>query len=125
VRPDRSHPLLGELERLGSRELKLTLAQLSAEERAQVLGLLEAGALEAPAPAFEALVGLSPWLLKAVDETKSPGPARLTPATRSALSRALNEVAGKDAANERPKAREPNTFIGRMLARNQRRRAGS
>jgi len=123
MRPDRSNPLVSELRGLSNRELRLTLRELSSQERAQVLQLLDVADPAEPAPSFETLVGLSPWLLKAVDETKlADGRTRFTPATRSALLRALQEAASSPDKPDAPETAGSGTFIGRMLAR---RKSGS
>jgi hypothetical protein len=116
--------LLSELRSLSNRELRLTLRALSPQERAEVLGMLEPLEREESAPAFETLAGLSPWLLKAVDQAKSDGTqSRLTPATRAALLRSLRELPAGGKA-EAPGARQGGTFIGRALARRKNRAAG-
>ena len=89
--------LIAELKRLSHRELQLTLVELGSNERGHVLALIrEAKAEQATIPPFETLVGLSPWLLKAIDRGKAASSAArspFTPATRSALAKALEQLA--------------------------------
>ncbi|HKC03562.1 MAG TPA: hypothetical protein VKC17_09695 [Sphingomicrobium sp.] len=119
MRPDAQAELIGELKRLSDRELRLTLGQLSPGERDQVLALIEEPETpEPPAPSFETLVGLSPWLLKAIEGAREPNVAAkpLTPATRSALFDSLGRISNVRSSNatQRP---AHDTFVGRLLAR--------
>jgi hypothetical protein len=111
--------LISELRRLGNRELRLTLRQLSADERTRVLTMIE-GSSPRPEPSFELLVGLSPWLLKAIEEARGGGPEegrRQTPATSAALLSALDQLtAANENRREGPKVGS-GTFVGRLLAR--------
>jgi len=119
MRPDSQAELMGELKRLSDRELRLTLGQFSAREREQVLTLIQQPEQpKPPTPSFDTLVGLSPWLLKAIEGARQTDVAArpLTPATRAALFESLSR-----ASNERPSGATQgpthNTFIGRLLAR--------
>jgi hypothetical protein len=118
--------VLAELKRLKSGELASTLGELRPAEREQVLALLRdrPPAPQSPAP-FEALVSLSPWLLKAAARVKDgaagEGPA-VTPAARAALAEAL-EAIGRDpspaAPAARPRASRPRAPMWRRRAPDQ------
>lgn len=117
--PPDSGILIAELRRLSNRELRLTLSELSPQERTRVLALIEDDRTD-PQPSFETLAGLSPWLLRAIDEARSPEAAereRQTPATRAALLSALSQVAASD-LTERPRTKPADIrFIRRLVAR--------
>jgi hypothetical protein len=118
---------VAELKRLGDRELRLTLGQLSPLEREQVLALIEQPqSSKSPPASFETLVGFSPWLLKAIEAARQPGAGAksVTPATRNALLEAFDQLVGKSSAG-RSQHPAQNTFIGRMLARRKARLAAS
>jgi hypothetical protein len=128
MRPEARHALVAELKRLSNRELKRTLSQLDPDECAHVLALIEKADTPARSPTFETLVGLSPWLLKAIDEAKAtpghPGQG-LTPATREALLLALDRLSDPDKNSVRIESRSNGTFIGRMIARRKARAAAA
>ena len=110
--------LLGELRNLGRRELELTLGFFQPAEREHVrrlIGDARAGH-GATVPSFDTLVGLSPWLLKAIDRSKSLEPAmsRMTPATRAALAGALGKVA-HPRKSEQPSEPGILSVLSRML----------
>jgi len=117
-----------ELKRLSNRELKRTLSQLDPNECAHVLALIEKADPPMRSPTFETLVGLSPWLLKSIDEAKTtpdrPGQG-LTPATRAALLRALDRLSTSDNKSVRVESTSGVTFIGRLIARRRARAAAA
>jgi hypothetical protein len=95
--------LMAELKRLRPRELEATLAALGPAEREHVRAMLQASQPPQPMPSFEALTGLSPWLLKAADRVQTAGTggtASMTAAARAALAEAFGTLA----ANQAPKA---------------------
>ncbi len=109
---------MSELRELSGRELRLTLNGLTPEERAEVARMLESAAAPSAAPSFELLVGLSPWLLKAVDEVKADaGGASLTQATKAALLKALNQVATPGATSTARPFPPARALIRRLWAR--------
>ena len=110
--------LLRELRSLSRRELQRTLGLLEAEERRRVLSLVEAIVPAEPEPSFQTLVGLSPWLLKAIGPAGSSATqARRTPATQRALAAVLHDLAGKSGVRQPGDDLRRNTLIGRMLSR--------
>jgi hypothetical protein len=120
MRPDARRALVAELKRLSNRELKRTLSQLDPDECAHVLALIEQADQPRQRPTFETLVGLSPWLLKAIDEAKAISGHRhqaLTPATREALLRALDRLSVPDKNSMPIESGSGGTFIGRLIAR--------
>ena len=128
MRPEARHALVAELKRLSHRELKRTLSQLDPDECAHVLALIEKADSPRRSPTFETLVGLSPWLLRAIDEAKAtPGhpDQGLTPATREALLRALDRLSTADNNPVRIENRNNATFIGRLIARRKARAAAA
>jgi hypothetical protein len=111
--------LLNELGLLSRRELELTLAGLGPAEREHVRRLIGKARPPRPAtpPSFETLAGLSPWLLKAIDRSKSPegGASRMSPAARAVLGRALEKLAaGK--APQRPAGAPASPWLARIRA---------
>jgi hypothetical protein len=114
--------LLAELKRLRPRELEATLAALGPAEREQVQTMLQASQPVEAILSFEALTGLSPWLLKAADRVRADeknGAASMTPAARAALAEALARLAASQAPNA-PKERQENprwTALLRLLNR--------
>jgi hypothetical protein len=129
MRSEQTAQLITELKGLSNRELRLTLQELKPHEREQVLALIERADRPKPAPTFESLVGLSPWLLKAIDAAKAPpvGDAaqRLTEASRTALMAALDQLAALANDNAPTQKIASGTFVGRMMARRKRRAIGS
>jgi hypothetical protein len=112
--------LLSELRRLSSRELELTLDQLEASEREQVRTLLrEPEVRAAPTPSFDALAGLSQWLLRAIDRAKATDAAstRMTPAAHKALSDALGHLPAhkpESGSGDRSRGRAFAAIFGRL-----------
>ena len=96
--------LIAELKRLSPRELEATLGALRPAERDEVQAILRSSETPELPVSFEALTGLSPWLLKAADRARAAekGVSSVTPATRSALAEALAKLA----AAQRPKPTE-------------------
>lgn len=113
-----AHELLGELRRLGRRELRLTLAGLTPGEREQTLALLASEDRD-ETPSFKTFVSMSPWLLRAVDRARSSGQAEapaMTAATRAALSEALRALDGREGPGE-PAPRKRARGLAGLFAR--------
>lgn len=107
--------LLRELRALSKRELALTLKSFTADERTLVLALIRPPAAAPEEVPFSVLSQLSPWLLKAIEPDRGTGcPASLTPATRTALKAALNEVAAEQTRAQAPQFGS-HSFVGRLL----------
>lgn len=108
---DGLYRLLAELRSLSDHELGQVLAHLAEGEQRQILALLESGRSKAE-PAFEALVGLSPWLLGRLEAARSPDRkpgASMTEATRKALLEAEEQLA-KVATQPKAAAHSPSLF---------------
>jgi len=107
--------LIEELRSLGARELKLTLASLTAAERAQVASLVETG--QATQPSFEALVGASPWLLKKIDSAsgdRAGATGAMSDATRRTLLEVANDVL-RSSATQPHASKERRSVLRRVL----------
>jgi len=113
--------ILRDLRSLGPRKLERTLGLLDADERTQVLGLVKGDPVAASQVPFDALVGLSPWLLKAID-TGATSAGRRTPAAARAAAAALAELSSKPSLEAGAGDLDSSTFIGRMLMRRSARR---
>jgi hypothetical protein len=115
--------LIAELKRLRPRELEAILAALKPSEREQVLALLRASDPAEPMLSFEALTGLSPWLLKAADRAQAEttgAAASATPAARAAFAEALSKLAASQTPAAQSKGEEEprwKTFLSRQRAR--------
>src|SRR2546423_11728916 len=113
--------LIAELTRLRPRELEATLAGLGSAERKQVLAMLHASQPVEAILSFEALSGLSPWLLKAADRIQAEGKigaASMTPAARGALTEAFAKLAASQApqpASERKERPRWTTLLRRQI----------
>src|SRR5438067_12360069 len=101
--------LIAELKRPRCRELEATLAGLGSAERKQVLVMVHASQPVEAILSFEALSGLSPWLLKAADRIRAErkgNAASMTPAARGVLAEAFAKLAATRAPQPSTERRE-------------------
>jgi hypothetical protein len=116
--------LIAELKRLSPRGLKATLAVFGPAEREQVLAMLHASQPIEAILSFEALSGLSPWLLKAADRIQAEGKGgapSMTPAARGALAEAFAKLAATQAP-QAPNERKAHPRWPTLLRRQNRER---
>jgi hypothetical protein len=107
--------LLRELRGLKQRELERILNAFAEDDRERVIALISPPAKPAAEVPFAMLAGLSPWLLKAIEPGQPPLRDKLTPATRLAVSAALERTALQHEQSPRRHIGASGTFIGRFL----------
>jgi hypothetical protein len=111
--------LLAELRRLSPRELELVLRPLQPAECSLVMALVrERQERDTPLPPFEALAGLSPWLLRAIERSEGnaarAGAPMMTAAARAALSDAMRQLAQSQPAGAQVVENSPR-MLGRIF----------